>query len=100
MHLVCACACVNVDFIELALTIASLIFTLVFVFILLFVLICFRSEIRDLMNVLVLASQVQQGQIMHEGLSRLKYGPPHFVKALFTLAMQAQAHKCDPLNCS
>ena len=49
------------------------------------------------MDALVLASQVQQGQIMHESLSRLKYDPPYFVKALFTLAMQAQAHKCVPL---
>ena len=31
---------------------------------------------------------------MHESLSRLKYGPPYLAKALFTLAMQAQAHKC------
>ena len=35
---------------------------------------------------------------MHEGLSCLKYGPPYLAKALFTLAMQAQAHKCRIKN--
>ena len=35
---------------------------------------------------------------MHESQSRLKYGPPYLAKALFTLAMQAQAHKCRIKN--
>ena len=35
---------------------------------------------------------------MHESLSRFKYGPPYLAKALFTLAMQAKAHKCKNKN--
>ena len=35
---------------------------------------------------------------MHESLSHLKYGPPYLAKALFTLVMQAQAHKCRIKN--
>ena len=35
---------------------------------------------------------------MHESQSRLKYGPPYLAKALFTLAMQAQAHECRNKN--
>ena len=31
---------------------------------------------------------------MHESLSCLKYGAPYLAKALFTLAMEAQARKC------
>ena len=66
---------------------------------LLFVSIGFRGEVRDLMNALVLASQVTTRlNIMHESLSRLKYGPPYLAKALFTLAMQTQAHKCRNKN--
>ena len=35
---------------------------------------------------------------MHENLSCLKYGPSYLAKALFTLAMQAQACKCRIKN--
>ena len=33
---------------------------------------------------------------MNKSLYRLKYGTPNLAKALFTLAMQGQAHKCQP----
>ena len=82
---------------ELALAIASpnkkkVSFILVLLLALLFVSICFRGEIRDLMNVLVLASQLTTRENMHESLSRLKYSSPYLAMVLFKLALQVQAH--------